>query len=86
MAKKKGAGKVQHRGLRETFKGDIMALETVVILVDRAFDDQEMEDNEDEEDADGNMDSDDGEESEEEEDVAEKVDVVDVNFSSLTIE
>ena len=38
MARKKGHGKklaikVQHRGLRETSKGDIMALETVMRLV-----------------------------------------------------
>ena len=44
VAKKKGDGKklaieVQHRGLRETSKGDIMALETVVRLVDRVVDD-----------------------------------------------
>eukprot|EP00979_Chaetoceros_neogracilis_P003487 scaffold602_cov227-Chaetoceros_neogracile.AAC.9 len=31
--------KVQHRGLRETSKGDILALETMVRFVDRVFDD-----------------------------------------------
>lgn len=36
---KKLAVKVQHRGLRETSKGDLLALEGVVRLVDRLFDD-----------------------------------------------
>ena len=36
---RKLAVKVQHRGLRETSKGDLMALEGVVRLVDRMFDD-----------------------------------------------
>jgi len=35
---KKLAVKVQHRGLRETSKGDILALETMVRLVDSVFD------------------------------------------------
>ena len=43
VAKEKGSGrklaiKVQHRGLRETSRGDLLALEYVVRVVDRMFD------------------------------------------------
>ena len=43
VAREKGTGrklavKVQHRGLRETSRGDLMALESVVRLVDGLFD------------------------------------------------